>query len=473
MTPIHISPFRAGGTVTAPASKSDLHRLLILACLRDKPTKVCNLNLCDDVQATIDCLRALGAEIEIEGNNAVVTPPGFPRRGEAGTRSETDEGPADNSQEEITTSSPACGGAFPIGEGEGAVPAVHIPLLDARESASTLRFLLPVACALYPRVRFTAPGSLVNRPLSDIIACMKRHGVSFSSDTLPFETNGLLQKGVYEISAGLSSQYASGLLMASVITDGRVEITDKAVSAPYIDLTRRRIAEFRSDKTSFTAEGDWSGAAALLCLPGEITVAGLDPDSPQADKAVLDALAKSGAEISWNGDRVTVRNNEPKPFDFDITDCPDLAPCLAVLMAAGTSSVSSADSVPPADSVRHGSECPRDIHSLPCRASHPKGEAKISTLTGCRRLRYKESNRMDAIVQMVTAMGGDAASDTDTVSVCGPLTGGCVKTYSDHRIAMAGAVSAAWSNDGVTIDDADCVKKSCPAFWQLIDRVRK
>ena len=448
MTSIFIPPFRANGEVCAPASKSDLHRLLILACLRDKPTIVCNLNLCDDVQATIDCLRALGAEIEIEGSNAAVTPLGFPRRGEAVAHSETDEGPADNSQEEITTSSAACGGTFPIGEGKGAVPAVHIPLLDARESGSTLRFLLPVACAIYPRVRFTARGSLMSRPLSDIIACMKRHGVSFSSDTLPFETNGLLQKGVYEISAGLSSQYASGFLMASVITGGRVEISDKAVSAPYIDLTRRRIAEFRSDKTSFTAEGDWSGAAALLCLPGEITVAGLDPDSPQADKAVLDALAKSGAEISWNGDRVTVRNNEPKPFDFDITACPDLAPCLAVLMAAGTSSISSADSI-------------------------TEGEAGISTLTGCRRLRYKESNRIDAIVQMVTAMGGDAASDTDTVSVCGPLTGGCVKTFSDHRIAMAGAVSAAWSECGAEIDDADCVKKSCPAFWQFIDRVRK
>ena len=429
MTSIFIPSFRAGGTAAAPASKSDLHRLLILAFLRGKPTKVCNLNLCDDVQATIDCLRALGANIEIQSNTAIVSPLGFPS-GEAVEHSETDEGPADKPQKQNATSSAAFGGTFPKGEGKGVT-------LDARESGSTLRFLLPIACALYPRVRFTARGSLLTRPIGGIVECLKAHGVSFSSDTLPFETSGLLRAGEYQIDASLSSQYASGLLMASVITGGRVNITGKAASAPYIDLTKRRINEFRSGKAVFTAEGDWSAAAALLCLPGEVTVTGLDPVSPQADKAILSALEKSGAEITWNGGSVTVRNTHPKPFSFDVGDCPDIAPCLAVLMAAGAVSEAT------------------------------------SSLTGCKRLIYKESNRAEAIVNLINNLGGSASFDGDTILIRGPLTGGKVKTFSDHRIAMAGCVAAAWSESGAEIDDIDCVGKSCPDFRKLIDSLRK
>ena len=447
MTSIFIPSFRAGGIAAAPASKSDLHRLLILAFLRGKPTKVCNLNLCDDVQATIDCLRALGAQIEIEGTSTLVNPLGFPS-GEAVEHSETDEGPADKPQKQNATSSAAFGGTFPKGEGKGVT-------LDARESGSTLRFLLPVACALYPHVRFTAHGSLLTRPIGGIVECLKHHGVLFSSDTLPFETSGLLRAGTYEIDASLSSQYASGLLMASVITGGRVNITGKAASAPYIDLTKRRIDEFRMGKNVFTAEGDWSAAAALLCLPGEVTVTGLDPASPQADKAILRALEKSGAEIRWSSGSVTVRNTHPKPFSFDVSDCPDIAPCLAVLMAAGT--------------VETAGASPRPTAYMASEARYPA----VCSLTGCKRLIYKESNRAEAIVNLINNLGGSASFDGDTILIRGPLTGGKVKTFSDHRIAMAGCIAAAWSESGAEIDDIDCVGKSCPDFRKLIDSLRK
>ena len=489
MTSIFIPSFRAEGIAAAPASKSDLHRLLILAFLRGKPTEVCNLNLCDDVQATIDCLRALGANIEITANTALVSPLGFPS-GEAVERSETDEGPADKPQKQNATSSAAstaapspegkarscsssvgCADSFPSERGSqeetasSHVDEKHVPLLDARESGSTLRFLLPVACALYPHVRFTARGSLLTRPIGGIVACLKHHGVSFSSDTLPFETRGLLRPGTYQIDASLSSQYVSGLLMASVITGGTVEITGNAASAPYIELTRRRIADYETDEAVFTAEGDWSAAAALLCLPGKVTVSGLDPDSPQADKAILDALGKSGAEISWNRDRVTVRNNEPKPFDFDITDCPDLAPCLAVLMAAGKAET--------ADVTETAGASPRPT-ACGVTAELPDAPRPAAcSITGCGRLIYKESNRAEAIVNMINTMGGTASFDGETMVIRGPLSGGKVGTCSDHRIAMAGCVAAAWSRNGAEIDDADCVQKSCPEFWKLIDSLRK
>ena len=468
MTSIFIPSFRAGGIAAAPASKSDLHRLLILAFLRGKPTEVCNLSLCDDVQATIDCLRALGANIEITANTALVSPLGFPS-GEAVERSETDEGPADKPQKQNATSS-AASMAAPSPEGKARscsssasadAPSPRrgegkeFPLLDARESGSTLRFLLPVACALYPHVRFTARGSLLTRPIGGIVECLKHHSVSFSSDILPFETSGLLRAGTYEIDASLSSQYASGLLMASVITGGRVNITGKAASAPYIDLTKRRIDEFRMGKNVFTAEGDWSAAAALLCLPGEVTVTGLDPASPQADKAILSALAKSGAEITWNGGSVTVRNTNPKPFSFDVSDCPDIAPCLAVLMAAGTLETAGAS--------------PRPTAYMASEARYPA----VCSLTGCKRLIYKESNRAEAIVNLINNLGGSASFDGDTILIRGPLTSGKVKTFSDHRIAMAGCIAAAWSESGAEIDDIDCVGKSCPDFRKLIDSLRK
>lgn len=259
-----IRPRPLAGTVTAPASKSEAHRLLICAALSDRPTRLTLNNTSEDIEATADCLRSLGAEVfREEGALAVV-------------------------------------------------PIKHVPdnpLLDCRESGSTLRFLLPVAAALAGEVRFTGSGRLPERPIGALQATMAQHGVSFSADRLPFKTSGRLQGGAFDLPGDVSSQYVTGLLLTLPLLDGDSLLTvhPPLRSAAYLDITLAALRRFGirpredggaglprrfqlSGPQSFRSPGvlevggDWSGAAFLLAagaLTGPVTVRGLDPASPR------------------------------------------------------------------------------------------------------------------------------------------------------------------------------------------------
>nr|MBQ6740841.1 hypothetical protein [Synergistaceae bacterium] len=174
MMNIRLSPKILKGVVNAPASKSEAHRILICAALCDEPTKIYNLNLSnlnDDIRATVNCLKALGAEFEFADDFILVKP-------------------------------------------INKVNINNTPELDCNESGSTLRFMLPVACALYDKVKFTGRGRLPERPLDDLLSVMNAHGVKFSGYKLPFETQGKLRAGEFQIRGDVSSQYITGLLLA-------------------------------------------------------------------------------------------------------------------------------------------------------------------------------------------------------------------------------------------------------------------
>lgn len=285
-----ITPSPLSGTVRVPASKSVAHRLLICAALADGPTRVEIGATNRDVEATIACLRALGANIE-----------------------RTDDG--------LNVS-----------------PAAQIPgeaTLDCGESGSTLRFLLPVAAALGTRARFIGHGRLPERPNAPLVAALRAHGATVDGDLLPMTVSGPLAGGLWELPGNVSSQYVTGLLFALPLLrdDSAIQLTTPLASADYVDMTLRALDRFgiaveaadggwrvpgsqryRAPEAA-AVEGDWSAAAFWLAanaLGSDIRVEGLDPSSAQGDRRVTELLRRT---------------------EIDATHVPDLVPALAVAAA--------------------------------------------------------------------------------------------------------------------------------------------
>jgi 3-phosphoshikimate 1-carboxyvinyltransferase len=266
-----------------------------------------------------------------------------------------------------------------------------------------------------------------------------------------------LKGGRARVDASSSSQFLSGLLLALPAAEGDSELEVPALrSAPYVrmtlevleafglrtevdpELTRLRIPGGQTYRAADLAvEGDWSGAAFLLvagAVAGEVTVAGLNPHSAQADRAVLAALEAAGAGLAWEGGRLRASRGELRAFDFDATDCPDLFPPLAAL------------------------------------ACHARGTTRIA---GCERLSHKESDRGAALVSELSAMGAQLRVRGGIMEITGgPLAGGTVDPHNDHRMAMACAVAALDSRLGATMEGEACVAKSYPEFFRVLDSLR-
>ena len=385
---ITISPRRLRGDLTVIPSKSQAHRLLICAAFSDKPTLLQCAETNRDIEATADCLTALGAKI-------IRTDSGYT--------------------------------VFPV----KAVP--EQAELHCRESGSTLRFLLPVAGALGVDALFTMEGRLPQRPLSPLWEEMDRMGCTLTrptSDTI--RCTGKLRPGAYRIDGGISSQYITGLLLAlSLLGSGsQLEITGKAESRPYIEMTEAVISLFGGDPDhpgekrfhspgAVSVEGDWSNGAFFLAaneLGSCLNLHGLDPDSPQGDRAVLGILP-------------LLRSGAPRVSAADI---PDLVPILSVAAASN-----------------HG-----------------------AVFTDIRRLRMKESDRVASVMAMLKSLGGRAEADDNTLTVFpSGFTGGVVDSFNDHRIAMSAAIAATVCTGPVTVLGAECVSKSYPGFWEEYRRL--
>ena len=287
-----IKPGKLSGTISAIPSKSQAHRYLICAAFSDGPTEIICRQTNRDIEATRQCLCALGADI---------------------TRTET---------------------------GYIVSPINKLPesaVLPCDESGSTLRFLLPIVGAMGVKATFKLSGRLAQRPLSPLWEEMERMGCQLSR---PSENTvlccGRLKPGHYTIDGGVSSQYITGLLFSLSLLDGisYLKITGNIESAPYIQITTDALKTFGVDVTGkeirgmypyqtpgmVYVEGDWSNAAFFLAantIGSSINITGLNRESSQGDKAVLTALERleCNAKISAK-------------------DIPDLIPILAVTAAA-------------------------------------------------------------------------------------------------------------------------------------------
>ena len=389
------------GVVQAPPSKSHLHRLLTAAALARGECFVHAGEPSEDILRTADCLTALGARVERNKDGFRVRPAGEIVRG---------------------------------------------AVLDAGESGTTLRFMLPVSCALGADARLTGRGRLPSRPLGGLLGTLGAAGIEFSSDRLPLRATGRLVPGDYRVDASVSSQYVSGMLLALGSLDGVSTLTaeGRQVSRGYIDMTLEvmRLFGARAEEKDgvFTvgggyvspgetaAEGDWSGAAFMLAagaLAGDVTVTGLDPESRQRDRAIADILREMGCDMTFTEMGCRAVKSRLRGVRTDVTDIPDLAPVLSVLMAAA------------------------------------EGE---SVMTGVLRLRDKESDRLSAIIKNLEAMGVTVRAAGDSLTICGGgIRGGFeAEGFADHRMVMSAAVAALAAGGSVT--DAEAVAKSYPAF---------
>ena len=397
------------GEIRAISSKSEAHRALICAALGDRQTFIECTDTNADIDATVSCLCALGANIDRLPNGFFVDP-----------------------IKEVTQ------GAF----------------LDCNESGSTLRFLLPVAAALGANCAFVMHGRLPKRPLSPLYELLCDNGVSLSDmGSNPLIVSGGLRAGDYSIAANVSSQYISGLLFALSIITGKssVSLLGKVESAPYIDMTVDTLKAFGAD-VSYDGEqnkfiisgrsrlcspekiavgGDWSNAAFFLCAGAigkkSITVTNLDLSSRQGDRAVLNILSSMGAKISADGDKITVCPSELTAVDIDAANTPDLVPILATVASVST------------------------------------GETRIYNAG---RLRLKESDRIESVCSFLSCLGADITATDDGMIINGKkrLCGGETCSFGDHRIAMSAAIASLVCSSPVTVKAFEAINKSYPSF---------
>ena len=277
---ITITPHCLHGEVTVIPSKSQAHRLLICAAFADKPTQIVCCETNQDIEATVACLRALGAQIDATDSGYTV---------------------------------------FPVKN------APKTAVLPCCESGSTLRFMLPVVGALGVDATFIMEGRLPNRPLSPLWEEMERMGCSLSRPTeSTIRCQGKLCSGEYTIDGSVSSQFITGLLFAHMLMDNcTLNITGKLESKPYVDLTKATISLFAGRKSPgyVTVEGDWSNGAFWLAanaLGCDLSIRGLNQDSLQGDRAVVEILQ----QLELGAPTVSV------------ADIPDLVPILSVVAAA-------------------------------------------------------------------------------------------------------------------------------------------
>ena len=316
---------------------------------------------------------------------------------------------------------------------------------DCGESGSTYRFLLPVAAALGTNTVFRLHGRLPARPMGELTGAMERHGVAFSGlGTDEVSVTGRITGGRYELPGDVSSQYISALIFAIPLTGepGEIVLTTPVESKGYINMTLDAVRSFGITAVwegnrivipggqkyvspgLAAAEGDWSNAAFILCAAAaggtQVDVSGLNPESAQGDRAVSSIIESFGVY--------------PRGRVVSIADIPDLAPALAVLAAAA------------------------------------EGETR---LTNAARLRLKESDRIAAICDTLSALGADARGTDDEIIIRGGkmLKGGTVDSVNDHRIAMMAACCAVISENPVTITCAEAVRKSYPRFFDDIQRL--
>lgn len=298
---VRIQPSTARGRITAPPSKSMTHRMLICAALAEGTSTIHGIDLSQDILATIDGLRTLGADITCQDGNAIV-------RG-------TDI---------------ACRG--------GSEPATSI--LPCRESGSTLRFLIPLCLMDGTNHVLTGRERLFERPLKVYERICKEQGLMFLKEKNSLQVAGTLAAGQYEIPGNVSSQFISGLLFVLPLLsdDSRIRLIGPVESRPYIDMTIQALRKFgvhtawKDERTidipgrqqycpqDAQIEGDYSNAAffeAFNLIGGDVTVEGLSQESVQGDRVYgrcFDQIEGGFAEI-------------------DLTDCPDLGPVLMVLAA--------------------------------------------------------------------------------------------------------------------------------------------
>ena len=402
------------GFVQAPPSKAHTHRSLVAASLSEGRSIIKNPLICDDTVATINSCRMLGAKVSHDKDAFIV---------DGVSKPETPEN-----------------------------------IIDCGESGSTIRFLTPV-CALAEGISIlTGSESLRKRPMKPLLEALKQLGVncySARSDGFPpiIVFGGGIKGGEVTIRGDVSSQYISGLLFATPMAEDKtqIDVTTQLESKPYIAMTLdvlyrhgvRVDSEFDYRRFSVppdqryapfdhTIEGDYSSAAFLMAAAAitnsRIRISGLKRETLQGDKAIVSILKDMSALVDVGDDYVDVRGAEHglKGINLDLSDNPDLVPVCVAL------------------------------------SSSAQGRTSIS---GVKRLRFKESDRILSLSSELRKMGIRViALDDQLIVEGGKPRGAELSSHRDHRIAMVCVVAALRTEGTSLVHGIECITKSYPKF---------
>jgi 3-phosphoshikimate 1-carboxyvinyltransferase len=407
---------KLSGAVCAPPSKAYTQRMLIAAALSLGTSKISGPLVSDDTEATLRAVKALGARVKAIGDCWTV-------------------------------------------EGATSLKGAEEPI-DCGESGATLRFMIPVAALATEPSLFLLGGSLEQRPIEPLLQSLKQLGVEASVQRLDGKSSiqvqgGGIRGGKTSIRGDISSQFISGLMFAcpKARTDTEIILTTQLESKGYVKMTREVLAEHGIKVTvsedfshigipsnqeykpcNHRIPGDFSSAAFLLAAAAithsNVRIKNLDYETTQGDKAILRILKDMGVNGKVCSDQLEIhgRGGLLEAVDVNARDVPDLVPVCAVL------------------------------------ACYAEG---TSVIHGAQRLRYKESDRLLSLYLELKKMGADIAMDESSLTVKGPcaLRGSTIDPHNDHRIAMACAVAALGAVGETRIQNAECVRKSYPTFF--------
>ncbi len=405
---IKIIPSLLNGTVVIPPSKSYAHRAIICASLANGKSTINNVDLSNDILATIEVLKNLGVKFEYKNRTLLV----------------------DSNKLVICNNTFYC-----------------------NESGSTLRFIIPIALTIGKNLIFDGNTSLKTRPIWPFFKVFDKSNIIYDyRGELPLITSGKLKSGTYSITGEVSSQFFTGLIFGLSLLNEKsiLNVEGKLLSRSYIDITLDVLNTFGANVISnnyttfeifpstynpcvYNIEGDFS-QLAFYALAGsigsEVTVSNLNFDTVQGDKELLDILNKLSVYYSINGNSITFKKSRSINTKIDISECPDLGPVIFCLGAVGSGTM---------------------------------------IVTGIERLRIKESDRVSAMVKELNKLGANIEDCISYVKIDGvkTLEGGCViDTYDDHRIAMCLSVLGSVVKNPVTINCANVVDKSYPSFYE-------
>lgn len=408
MTNLTLSPQKLRGSVTVPPSKSMAHRAVICASLAAGHSTIQNVQLSEDIIATIEGMRSFGAVISYDDQTLTV-----------------DGAALGSSQDSSRT-------------------------IDCNESGSTLRFLIPLATLFAGKTQFIGRGQLGKRPLEpyqELFESQSLHYHQADSEALELTVEGALTPGVYEMRGDISSQFITGMLLTLPLLEGDsvLKITTHLESKGYIDLTLSVLKVFGivieydeksqvfriEGRQSYTArsyevEGDYSQAAFWLsanALGNTLDVTGLDLSSLQGDRAIIAIL-----EVLQSGSVESERV-------IDGAQVPDIIPVVALVAA-----------------LSKGKTTLTNLERLRIKESDRLAATQ------------KELAALGANIEIT--------GDSLVIEGVSALAGGKeVWSHKDHRMAMMLAIASTVCNEPIHINDSDCVKKSYPDFWEIFQQL--
>ena len=416
-----IKEIKAAGPLRArihvPGSKSITNRALICASLAQGESVIRNASDSNDTSLMVNGLNQLGVLVRksdtglvVEGNGGKLYAPKFP---------------------------------IPVGN-----------------AGTTLRFLMALGAIARGKVVFVGDQRMADRPIEDLLDALHMLGVEAAADRRISRLTvdgGSLRGGIAKVKGDKSSQFLSSLLMVSPYANQNVtiEIEEALTSQPYVDITVEVMKQFgicieRSDHkhyeitageryrpTEFNVDLDASSAgyflAACAIAGGEVLIAGMRPKELQGDIGFVNILKEMGCEVEGHPDGLMVESyRNLKGVDVDMNSMPDFVPTLSVV------------------------------------ALFAKGETRIHNVA---HLRYKESDRLEALTTELKKLGADITLTEDGLNISPvELHGAQLDTYDDHRLTMSFALIGL-RVPGVKIENPNCVRKSFPGFWKEFEKL--